>query len=152
MNNKGYSLIEVLAALAIFALAIGGVMALLHAASSSQAMSINRVNMALLARTVIDEARLEARLGREPKVAANAVHPLFPKYNYDVDTYPMDVYGREYLLHIIVRWYPIGKTRAPLARPKTAKSSKDSGKPAAPRTKEYTEPHVSYYSIVFVEE
>ena len=53
-QNNGYSLIELLVAVAVFALSIPGLLALFSTASESHRMAINRIRMALLAQTVLD--------------------------------------------------------------------------------------------------
>lgn len=130
MKRAGYSLIEVLAALAIFALAVPGALALFHTAVATQRMTAHRAQMSLLARTVMDELRLEARLGKLPEGTGDAQHPLFPGYYYDVDVLALDPYDREWLVWLLIRWY----------RPENA--------PASRRGEDA--PHVSYYSIITV--
>lgn len=114
MKNRGYSLIELLVAVGVFALAVPGVLALLSSAGEAHRMSINRTKMALLAQTVLDETRLQAHQGREVKEVAEAEHPLFPGLYYDVNLWPLDPYGREYLVEMFIRWYKTG--REPAAR------------------------------------
>jgi prepilin-type N-terminal cleavage/methylation domain-containing protein len=114
MKNRGYSLIELLVAVGVFALAVPGVLALLSSAGEAHRMSIHRTKMALLAQTVLDESRLQARQGREVKEVAGVEHPLFPGYYYDINLWPLDPYEREYLVEMFIRWYKTG--REPAAR------------------------------------
>ncbi|MBN1807962.1 MAG: type II secretion system protein [Planctomycetes bacterium] len=113
-NNRGYSLIELLIAAGIFALAVPGVLAILSTAGNAHRISIHRTRMALLAQTVLDEARHTAHMGGEVDQVENEEHSLFPGYHYDVTTWPLDLYGREQLVEVVIRWYELG--RAPAAR------------------------------------
>jgi type II secretory pathway pseudopilin PulG len=113
-NDKGYSLIELLIAAGVFALAVPGVLALLASSGEAHRMSIHRTKMALLAQTVLDEARLQAHFGKDIAETAGAEHPLFPGYYYDVTAWPLDPHGREYLVEMFIRWYKTG--REPQAR------------------------------------
>jgi len=113
-QNNGYSLIELLVAVAVFALSIPGLLALFSTASESHRMAINRIRMALLAQTVLDEVRMKAHMGEPVDETSEAEHALFPGYYYDVLAWPLDPYGREYLVEMFIRWYKTG--REPPAR------------------------------------
>ena len=110
MKRGGYSLIEVLAAVAIAAVAFGGIVGLLHVAGSSQRMAVNRIKMALMARTIIDEIRLDARLGKEPREVTAGEHPFYKRFHYELDALPLDPFDREHLILLNIRWYPTEAT------------------------------------------
>lgn len=110
MKRGGYSLIEVLAAVAIAAVAFGGIVGLLHVAGSSQRMAVNRIKMSLMARSILDEARLKARLGKEPSETAAGRHPFYDRFHYNLSTMPLDPFDREFLILLNIRWYPVEST------------------------------------------
>ena len=115
MNSRnGYSLIELLVAVAIFAIGVVAVMGLFAAAGRSHRMAVNRTRMALLAQTVLDEIRMEAHEGNSVKEVSGAEHPLFPGLYYDITAWPLDPFQREYLVEMFIRWYKTG--REPAAR------------------------------------
>ena len=110
MKRSGYSLIEVLAAVAITAVAMGGIVGLLHVTGSSQRMAVNRIRMAMMARTIMDETRLNARLGKEPREVVDGKHPFYRNYHYELSVLPLDPFQREYLILLDIRWYPAERT------------------------------------------
>ena len=68
--------------------------------------------MALMAQTVLDEARLGAHRGEDIEQVEDKEHDLFPGYHYDITTWPLDLIGRECLVEMVIRWYKVGREPA----------------------------------------
>lgn len=104
-SEKGFSLLEILIALMIFAVGIVSVVALLGAATSTHARGVDAYHVSHLASTVL--AELE-RTG--PQTVFNQQHPAFPpNYTYDVETEEIPQTNGLMLVKVRVKWQRGGR-------------------------------------------
>ena len=111
-GSRGFTLIEVLIAVAIFATAIGGVLALLAAGVASRRRAEDGVEAALIAESLAAEARARFRQSGRLVPVGDATWPARPLYRYDIDYIPLDETGDEMLMQIRVHWLRRGRATA----------------------------------------
>jgi len=106
---RGFTMIELLVAIAILAMAAGGVMAVFAAATRSHARAVDGTEAAVIATGLVAEARAEFRERGGPPERRDVRVPHKPRYTYDRECYPLDAAGDEMLLRIRVRWSRRGR-------------------------------------------
>lgn len=108
--RAGFTLIEVLIAVAILSLGMMGVLAVFAAATESHRRAVDGAEAAMIATSLAAEAR--ARF-REPGClvpVTDAAVPQRPRYRYDIEYIPLDADGDEVLMQIRVRWAERGRS------------------------------------------
>jgi prepilin-type N-terminal cleavage/methylation domain-containing protein len=125
---RGFTLVEVLVALAIMAFGISAAIGLFVLATATHKRALDQTTAALLAETLVSEARSEvtlvfdaSRLPLAPGSAAARVlrqdgtHPAYPGYRYDVYVTPVAGPPESadlYLVEVRVRWMSAGQARS----------------------------------------
>ncbi len=102
-------MIELLIAIAILAMAAGGVMAVFAAATRSHARAVDGTEAAVIATGLVAEARAEFRERGGPPERRNVKIPGKRRYTYDRQCFPLDAVGDEVLLRIRVHWSRRGR-------------------------------------------
>lgn len=112
MSRKGFTLVEILVALAILAIGATSAMSLLAAATAMHKKAVDQVNSAFIAETVVSE--IESRM----LTATGAVTPYgngsvdgFPDYFYEFQLSPVDNSPYEYFVNVRVSWKEKGVTK-----------------------------------------
>ena len=103
-GHRGFTMIELLVAIAILAMASGGVLAVFAAATRSHARAIDGTEAAIIATGLVAEARTEFRERGGPPERQDVKIPGKPRYSYDRECFPLDDSGDEVLLRIRVHW------------------------------------------------
>jgi type II secretory pathway pseudopilin PulG len=102
-------MVELLVAIAILAMAAGGVMAVFAAATRSHSRAVDGTEAAIIATGLVAEARAEFRDPGGPPERAGVKVPGKWRYTYDRICYPLDAKGDEVLLRIRIRWSRRGR-------------------------------------------
>lgn len=108
-SESGFTLLEIMVALGIFAVAIASIMSLLLVAASSHKSAVDYTRAAMLAETVAADLEGQLRLGKPLRPVKDAAHASFPRMRYDLELHPVDDYCAEAV--IVIRWKREGKDR-----------------------------------------
>ena len=108
-RRAGFTLLEILVALGIFAIAIASIMSLLLVAASSHKRAVDNTRAAMLAETVLAELEGEIRLGKIVRGRKDASHEAYPRMTYDVELDKIDDFAADAV--VVVKWKREGKQR-----------------------------------------
>jgi prepilin-type N-terminal cleavage/methylation domain-containing protein len=106
---RGFTLVELLVAIGILAMAAGGVIAVFAAATRSYVRGIDGTEAALIASSLVAEARTAFWERDCLKDASDMKVPGKPRYTYDLTYYELDRAGDEVLMRVRVRWSERGR-------------------------------------------
>lgn len=103
-SRRAFTLIEILIAIMIFSLAVGGVLGVFASAAQARARALNRTNAAVIATRIITKAK--CMFERKTPIIGAVDFPVasMTKYRYDLETYPVDKYGFELFVRVNVKW------------------------------------------------
>jgi len=101
---RGFTLVEVLAALGIAALAVMGVLAVFASAVRSYRRARDGMEAANIANSLAAEARAVFTIDRTLEPVTGGHWPGKHRYTYDVTYVPLDKEGDEVLMHVRVHW------------------------------------------------
>lgn len=106
---RGFTLLEIMVALAIFAVAVTSVMTLLLVATSSHKRAADNTRAAMLAESVVADLAGEVRLGNPLRARKDVQVPEQPGMRYDVAIVPVDDFAASVV--VTVRWRREGRQR-----------------------------------------
>lgn len=109
-SQAGFTLLEILVALAVFVVAVSSVMSLLLVAASSHKKAVDNTRVGMLAESVLADLEAQLKLGKGLlRKTENAVHPDHPGLKYDVFADAIDDVLVE--VRIVVKWRREGVDR-----------------------------------------
>ncbi|HUT35385.1 MAG TPA: prepilin-type N-terminal cleavage/methylation domain-containing protein [Planctomycetota bacterium] len=103
-NGAGFTIIEVLLAIGILAVSITAVLFLFAMGMRSHRRALDRTRAAMLAETVVSQVQADFRPAYPATAIANATHPDFPGFTYDVTFTPLYGGTSFYRASVLVRW------------------------------------------------
>ncbi|MHC4199712.1 MAG: type IV pilus modification PilV family protein [Planctomycetota bacterium] len=106
---RGFTLIEILIAIMVLNMAMMGVMAVFAAAAGSHQRGVDGTEAAIIASSVVAEARASFRDRASLPVASGEKVPGRPRYSYDIEYIDLDGRGDEVLMRVRVRWAARGR-------------------------------------------
>ena len=109
--RRGFTLIEVIIALGIFAAAFAGVFAVLAAGAESLRRAQDGTEAAVIATGLVAEARARFRRSGSLKDVEGAEWPTNPRYTFDLRYIQLDRYGDELHMRVLVYWLRRGSRR-----------------------------------------
>jgi len=110
-GSEGFTLVEVLVALFIFAVGIVGVMALFVGAARTGQMAAEETEAAMVAGTAVADVRSRLDAGQKPSPQPPREAAEFPRCMYEVSVVDLDDSGREFFVRVTVRWKSGGRER-----------------------------------------
>jgi len=117
-GNSGFSLLEVLIAMAVLTVGAGSLIALFAAASSTHRRSVDRTRAALVADEIVAQAQLLYSPDVKPEDLDAAMKTRLPEligdYRWEIKTFHPQGEGwteAELWVHIAIRWRRSGKAR-----------------------------------------
>lgn len=108
-DRCGFTLVEILIAVAIFSLGMMGILAVFGAATESHRRAVDGAEAAMIASSVASEARARFRGAGSLVPVIDAKVEGKPRYRYDVEYVQLDDSADEVLMHIKVRWTERGR-------------------------------------------
>lgn len=106
-TRSGLTLLEVLVALIVLLVGIGGMIALYGAAASRHRLAKDQQTVARLARAVLSDVQSDSR---DFQNAANLTHREFPeRFRYDLEFEPLSAELGEYRVRVTIRWKQAGR-------------------------------------------
>jgi type II secretory pathway pseudopilin PulG len=113
MCESGFTLLEIIVALALMMIGIASAFALFAAGTALHKRSVDQTNTALIAEQVFSD--LDSKLTTGIDIAKlqkkGASLPEFRDYTYDLHLIPIDKNGEELYVDLTVRWKTRGKIR-----------------------------------------
>ena len=107
--GPGFTLVELLIAVALLSTAMMGIMAVFAAAANSHRAGVDGTEAAIIASSVVAEARTVFREAGMLTPAEGLKWPGRPRYSYDIEYVPLDKAGDELLMRVVVRWSVRGR-------------------------------------------
>lgn len=112
-RSAGFSLIEILIALAVLAVGLVGVFSLFAAATATHRRGVDHTTVSLLASAALSEARAALAADRDPEDVTDEKLPGFPDgYVYDIAWEEIGNDRLEYRVTITVKWQRGGEPRS----------------------------------------
>jgi prepilin-type N-terminal cleavage/methylation domain-containing protein len=105
----GFSLLEVLIAIGILSLAVGGVLAVFAAAVRSHSRAVHSTEAAMIASSVVSEARARFKPDVTLPPVKDAHFPGKPRYRFDIEYVELDKPGDEVMMIVRVHWKERGR-------------------------------------------
>jgi prepilin-type N-terminal cleavage/methylation domain-containing protein len=113
-DARGFTLTEVLIALAVGLIAMVGVIAVFASGVRSRRRAVDGMEAAVIAESLVAEARSVFTDRGTPVPAKDRKWPGKPRYTCDVDYVQLDAAGDELLMVVSVRWFERGRPVPPL--------------------------------------
>lgn len=109
--RRGFTLLEVIIAVGIFAAAFAGVFAVLAAGAESRRRAEDGTEAAVIATGLVAEARARFRQSGSLRPVRGVAWPTNPRYTFDLDYIQLDKYGDELYMRVRVNWLRGGSRR-----------------------------------------
>ena len=109
--GRGFTLLEVIIAVGLFAAAFGGVFAVLAAGAESRRRAEDGTEAAVIATSLVAEARARFRSPGPLREVEGREWPANPRYTFDLRYIQLDVDGDELFMRVRVNWLRGGSRR-----------------------------------------
>jgi len=109
-RTQGFTLIEILVALAILAFGMTAVLSLFIAGVRTYKRAMDQSTAAMLAESVLADLEEDLKGDFVPDPVFAQTRPHFPGYKYDLELKPLDVENHEILVSLTI-WWGEGKRR-----------------------------------------
>ncbi len=101
--RSGFSLVEILMALAVLAIGLAGIFSLFGIATTTHRRATDQSTVGLIAQRARAEVQARFTAGQAGAVTAQTF-PEFPGYTYDVETQDLGGVLPSYAVKIVVKW------------------------------------------------